>query len=107
MSYRLYLSVTATLALAATSHAQPAPTPAEQPGKQLFLDTCGGCHTLDIATAHRMTGEEWRDTVDRMIMMGAELSPESSALIVDYLTKQHGLDEPGGGATSTAGSPPQ
>ena len=88
----------------APSTAAPAAAPAEAataapaapgfpdgPGKDLFMNTCGGCHGADIVLGQTGTRDTWQDTVDSMRGRGATGSDDDFKIIVDYLTKYFGV----------------
>lgn len=60
------------------------------PGKDLFVNTCGGCHGADIVIGQTGTRQVWQDTVDSMRSRGATGSDADFKTIVDYLTKNFG-----------------
>jgi competence ComEA-like helix-hairpin-helix protein len=60
------------------------------PGKEVFAKICSGCHELDLATGQKKSKDEWKQTVDRMIGYGAEVTKEQSDQIVNYLAANYG-----------------
>lgn len=63
-------------------------TPAEPPpggGAMLLEERCAGCHTLDRVVQAQKSGEEWEQTVDRMIGRGASLNESERAVLIEYL----------------------
>jgi mono/diheme cytochrome c family protein len=85
----------ATLALAqeppAPAQTPPAPQAAPDP-KAVLEGACSSCHGVDFITEHRKTREDWDFTVKVMINRGAELDPDTAALLVDYLAKTYPAD---------------
>jgi competence protein ComEA len=61
------------------------------PGKDLFVNTCGGCHGADIVMGQTGTRDVWQDTVDSMRSRGATGSDDDFKLIVTYLTTSFGV----------------
>ncbi len=61
------------------------------PNKQLFADTCGGCHGADVVIGQNGTKERWSDTVDQMRARGAAGSDTDFEKIIAYLTKYFGM----------------
>ena len=70
-------------------HAQEYPN---VPGKDLFINTCGGCHGADLVIGQSNTREIWQDVVDTMRGRGATGSDDDFKVIVNYLTKAFGVD---------------
>ena len=60
------------------------------PGKEVFAKICSGCHELDLATSQKKTKDQWKETVDKMIGYGAEVTKEQSDQIVNYLAANFG-----------------
>ena len=69
-------------------HAQSFP---DGPGKDIFQNTCGGCHGADIVIGQTGTRDVWQDTVDSMRGRGALGSDDDFKLIVTYLTTYFGV----------------
>jgi len=61
------------------------------PNKQLFENTCGGCHGADVVIGSTGTKERWTDTVDSMRSRGASGSEADFEKIIAYLTKYFGM----------------
>jgi mono/diheme cytochrome c family protein len=101
------LSMAASLALMAAAPApQPSPAPQTVPqtaaqtapteadAKAILESACSTCHGVDFITERRKSREDWAFTVNQMISRGAELSPEETALVVDYLARAYPKDTP-------------
>jgi len=59
-------------------------------GEAIMNAACGSCHdTSSIQTAAR-NEQEWTDTVDRMVALGATLSDQDRPILIKYLVKSHG-----------------
>ncbi len=61
------------------------PAPTAHPGKALVNSRCVGCHDISRVTNYRSDREGWELTVDRMILLGAELNDEQREQVIDYL----------------------
>lgn len=65
--------------------------PAEDQGRQIVNNACGLCHSPDlIGNSHFGTVDEYVAMVNRMVGMGAPLSPSQVATVADYLFKTYG-----------------
>ena len=67
----------------------------EAPGKSLVVGSCLTCHSAryigDQPTFPRKT---WTAEVDKMIKTyGADIAPESTKTIIDYLVATHGRED--------------
>ena len=56
-------------------------------GRALTADRCTVCHGLSKVTTAGRSAEAWQATVDDMIRLGAEVSPDEAAAIVAYLAQ--------------------
>lgn len=59
------------------------------PGKALFENSCGKCHSLDRPKSKKKTTEEWETTVLRMKKGGAPITDDEAKLIVNYLSETY------------------
>lgn len=59
----------------------------EAEGKTAVLESCTGCHDVELVTAQRKSPDEWEATVNRMIANGATLDETQYDQIVAYLRK--------------------
>lgn len=84
---RTTLLFTVSLSLVVSVRGQNLP---DGPGKEVFAKICSGCHELDLATGQKKTKDQWKETVDRMIGYGAEVTKEQSDQIVNYLAANFG-----------------
>jgi mono/diheme cytochrome c family protein len=82
--------VIAGLAAGLVSTGLKAQDPKTAPGKDLFEQRCHTCHELNTVTVQRLSADDWRTTVQRMIMNGAQLTEPESEQIIAYLTKMYG-----------------
>jgi cytochrome c5 len=73
--------------------AQPAAAalaPPPGPGLDLINDHCKFCHATSQVFAKKRSAEEWGTVIQTMIDRGAEVSPEDTKVIMDYLTAHYG-----------------
>jgi len=79
----------AAKASAAASSSPLPPVSAErlEQGRQLTEKFCTTCHGLQSETAGGKTPEGWQATVEQMIGLGADATPEQAKMITDYLTR--------------------
>jgi competence protein ComEA len=76
----------------AVSVSSPALPPGE--GKPIVERMCSSCHALKVATSKRASPEQWAQLVDQMVSRGAEGTDEEVQTVVEYLSKNFGLDSP-------------
>jgi competence protein ComEA len=70
------------------------------PGKDITVKTCTKCHSItNITGAHKDT-DGWTATITKMVGYGATGSDDDFQAILDYLSKNYGLNPPP--ASSTA-----
>jgi cytochrome c5 len=69
---------------------QPTARPPSGDGAALLEERCTICHGLDRTTSARKTGEQWEQTVARMIAKGAELNEDEQAILIAYLAETYG-----------------
>ena len=62
------------------------PLPAGK-GKDILLNTCTVCHDLSRVRAHRVSPEEWEETLNAMLNEGAMLSDQDFPVLLNYLAK--------------------
>jgi quinoprotein glucose dehydrogenase len=79
----------------------------EGPGKAETVRVCGKCHTLDQAVSLRQGQAAWRETINKMVDLGAEGSDADFGAILNYLAKNFsgGAPNPSSGAESAAAAP--
>ena len=77
----------------AAQNAPPALPPG--PGHDQVAMTCGKCHPVTQVTDKRMSEDDWSQTLDRMIGLGAKLSDEDRPVVLKYLTTNFGTDDDG------------
>jgi hypothetical protein len=62
--------------------------------RSLFVDACAACHTLDRVRMQHLSAEEWRKLIAGMLSEGVPLTEEETTLLVEYLAKNFGPDQP-------------
>jgi glucose dehydrogenase len=55
-------------------------------GRDLTQRVCTTCHGLQSETATGRTPQDWQDTVEQMIGLGAEATDQEAKIIADYLS---------------------
>ncbi|MDE1918271.1 MAG: hypothetical protein KGJ57_20780 [Sphingomonadales bacterium] len=95
----LAVSLVAGHALAGDQPAMPVPMPAPGaaslepppgPGLDLINQHCKFCHATSQVFMKKRSPEEWDAVIQMMIDRGAELSPEETKVVMDYLTAHYG-----------------
>ncbi|MBS0359901.1 MAG: hypothetical protein JSR98_00865 [Proteobacteria bacterium] len=66
---------------------QPPPDPAA-----VLQGVCSMCHGVDFIAEHHKDRDGWDFTVHRMMDKGADLDPDTAALLIDYLAKTYPAD---------------
>jgi cytochrome c5 len=61
-------------------------------GKAILLNICTMCHDLGRIRLGRRSPEEWEETLASMLNEGAPLSDENFPVILDYLSKNFGIE---------------
>jgi hypothetical protein len=64
--------------------------PVNHKARQLVLDACTACHTLDRVRSQRLTSEEWRQTITGMLSEGVPLTDDEITVVIDYLARNFG-----------------
>src|SRR5262245_9820730 len=59
----------------------------EGPGKAEMVKVCAGCHEIERSAAMRQDRQGWKETVDKMIGMGAKGTEQEFAAALDYLVR--------------------
>jgi len=88
--------ITPLLCASALVAASPGPARADE-GERIFQDTCGSCHDAKTRPlqAVRLTGEKWKEAIDKMEGLGAEIpSGKKLKALLDYLVRTHGPESP-------------
>ncbi|MGH9412515.1 MAG: hypothetical protein ACRD0Y_02135 [Terriglobales bacterium] len=69
----------------AAAASAPVPEEADAAVGQLVLARCGSCHGLNTLVQHPQNAAGWSKTVDEMIGMGAQVSPQDKPALIAYL----------------------
>jgi len=70
----------------------PAQDLPDGPGKELLMNVCTQCHTINRIVEKKITKDEWNDIVDRMASKGARATDQEFDTIVNYLVKNFGKE---------------
>jgi hypothetical protein len=72
------------------------------PGKAAVESSCYACHSADLLAQQRLTEKQWTASVEKMMRWGADVSPQSKPVIIEYLSRHYG---PGNVFVPTAVAP--
>jgi competence protein ComEA len=64
------------------------------PGKDITVATCTKCHSITNVTGQHKDRDGWTATITKMVGYGATGTDDDFGLILDYVTKNFGLDAP-------------
>jgi mono/diheme cytochrome c family protein len=78
------------LLAASAATAFSGPEQSNNKGRELVLEACTACHTLDRVKVQQLSREEWRQEIAGMLSEGVPLTDEEIDLVVDYLAKNFG-----------------
>jgi mono/diheme cytochrome c family protein len=80
------------LAFTAFGFSAPQFALAADDGQKIFTEACGGCHSAKMRPLDNLhlTKELWKDTIERMIDLGAEVPKGKMSELLDYLFRTHG-----------------
>jgi hypothetical protein len=69
-------------------------------GAKMYVESCSPCHSASIRPLDNthLTAEKWKETVERMIDLGAEVPKGKMSELLDYLNTTHG---PAGASSDT------
>jgi mono/diheme cytochrome c family protein len=90
------------LALVGQAGAQQFP---DGPGKEILENQCGVCHGPEqVVAGGGRSLEEWKEVIQEMVEMGAEITREQSQILAEYLAKNWPAkkEEPAPAASSRA-----
>ena len=80
---------------------------ATQAGAALLQRACAGCHGAEVVTHYNYeTPDGYRDIVNAMIGVGAQLTPQEVPVLVDYLFATYGKKPAAGAPAQTAAVTP-
>jgi hypothetical protein len=93
VSILLLIVLAGALLASCGSSNKPAPAPSgggsAADGQTLMQTRCSVCHSLDRVTSAHKTAAQWKNTVDRMINNGAQLSSAEEQVLVNYLVQTY------------------
>jgi len=92
----MWSRIASILVIAATAFASgESNSPARhEKARELFLDACTACHTLERVRQQRLGKEEWRRLIAGMLSEGVPLTDDEVSLLVEYLAKNFGPENP-------------
>jgi competence protein ComEA len=92
----------AVAAAAPAAYAQDAhPELPPGPGRDITLATCTKCHAISNVTGQHKDRDGWTATITKMVGYGATGTDDDFGQILDYVTKNFGLDSPPAAGAST------
>jgi hypothetical protein len=68
---------------------EPTPTPTPHPGESIVTSRCLGCHSLNQLENSSFNQRGWQLVVERMQMLGVQLTDEQTVVVVDYLAQSY------------------
>jgi mono/diheme cytochrome c family protein len=75
------------------SASTPEPTPTPHPGKSIVTSRCIGCHSMNQIENSAFNARGWQLVVERMQMLGVQLSDDQVVEVVDYLAMTYPITE--------------
>ena len=72
------------------------------PGREITVATCTKCHSISNITSQHKDRDGWTATITKMVGYGATGTDEDFQAILDYVTKNYGLDSAGAAAPAPA-----
>jgi cytochrome c5 len=63
---------------------------AELDGKALLENRCTQCHSMGRIESKKLSADEWKGIVSRMVGKGANLNDAEQQAVIDYLAKKYG-----------------
>jgi mono/diheme cytochrome c family protein len=95
---RLLLVLAALVMLSSSSRAQDRPVLLKRaPGAEVAEARCAACHSLDyiVMNSPFLDRQQWQAEVAKMIdVFGAPIDEPDAKAIVDYLTRNYGVEAP-------------
>src|ERR1044071_9648903 len=67
---------------------------AQEPAS-VFQNVCGKCHPPEAVVTPRPRAQ-WQETINKMIDLGAKVSPEERTILLDYLSATYAPGAAGG-----------
>jgi competence protein ComEA len=86
------LSSTILLLTAASSLALAQSSLPAGPGHDETVKVCGKCHAAEQAASLHQSRTGWEETISKMVNMGSEGTDEEYEAILNYLSKNFGLE---------------
>jgi competence ComEA-like helix-hairpin-helix protein len=65
----------------------PCPLVTKDPVEPRFQEICGRCHTPDRITGTKKSALEWQETIDKMILKGAQVGDADYDVILGFLVR--------------------
>jgi mono/diheme cytochrome c family protein len=62
----------------------------DEPGREILVSSCVQCHAMEMILEAKKSEPEWKQTVDRMVGYGADVTPEQQNLVVKYASAHFG-----------------
>ena len=59
--------------------------------KELLNNRCTICHDLESTENERLSEVEWRELIEDMISMGADLDDMEKEALIKYLSEEYGV----------------
>ena len=75
------------------------------PGKDITIKTCTKCHSITNITGNHKDKDGWTATITKMVGYGATGTDDEFEAILNYVTKNYGLDSPAPAAPSNPPAP--
>ena len=76
------------------------------PGKDITIRTCTKCHSITNITGNHKDKDGWTATITKMVGYGATGTDDEFQAILDYVTKNYGLDTPAPAPPASPAPPP-
>lgn len=64
------------------------------PGKDVTVRTCTKCHSITNITGNHKDKDGWTATITKMVGYGATGTDDEFQAILDYVSKNYGVDSP-------------
>jgi hypothetical protein len=78
---------------APTPEPTPTPPPTPHPGKSIVTSRCLGCHSLTQLENSSFNERGWQLVVERMQLLGVQLTDDQVVTVVDYLSQSYPYSE--------------
>jgi competence protein ComEA len=60
----------------------------DAPGREVTLKVCGNCHGADTLASVRLTPDDWREVITRMVAAGAKGTDRELDTVLQYVSTQ-------------------